>query len=85
MIGLQVWSTIVLIAVSPTGESLLITAVMKWPVLLILGLLLAGPFIAWYRLVKVRARREQLKRSEWMLDGAPPQGGDRKREAGTRR
>jgi hypothetical protein len=84
-IGLQIWASLVLIFVSPSAESIVMTAVMKWPVLVILALLLAGPFIAWYRLVRVRARREKLKRAEWMLDGTEQRETNGKRTAGAAR
>jgi hypothetical protein len=51
-----------------TWESGLILGATLWywfPPLLLLG---AGPVIFYYRLRKVRARREALRRAEWMLD-----------------
>jgi hypothetical protein len=51
-----------------TWESGLILGATFWyffPPLLLLG---AGPVIFYYRLRKVRARREALRRAEWMLD-----------------
>ena len=37
-------------------------------VALALSAISTAPAFAWWRLVRVRARREQLRRSEWMLD-----------------
>jgi hypothetical protein len=51
-----------------TWESGLILGSTLWywfPPLLLLG---AGPILFYYRLRKVRARREALRRAEWMLD-----------------
>ncbi len=36
-----------------------------------LAVLLAGPILFRYRLRRVRAKREQLRRAEWMLPEAP--------------
>ena len=43
--------------------------------LIVPALLCAGPLLFRYRLLRVRAKRERLRRAEWMLD----RGGDRDR------
>lgn len=51
-----------------TWESGLILGSTLWywfPPLILFG---AGPILFYYRLRKVRARREALRRAEWMLD-----------------
>src|SRR5262245_57085188 len=51
-----------------TWESAAVLGATMWywfPPLILLG---AGPAIFYYRLRKVRARREALRRSEWMVD-----------------
>jgi hypothetical protein len=56
-----------------TTTSFLILASTFWYWIPIIGFLIAGP-LAWrYRLLRARARRKQLVRSEWMveLDGLP--------------
>jgi hypothetical protein len=68
LIGLKVWATIILLAYAPTREALAMVAATGWPWLVALAIILAGPTVAWLRLVRVRARRERLRRAEWMLD-----------------
>ena len=51
-----------------TWESAAVLGATMWywfPPLILLG---AGPAIFYYRLRKVRARREALRRAEWMVD-----------------
>ncbi len=55
-----------------TWESGLILGATLWYFFPPLILLAAGPVYFYYRLRKVRARREALQRSEWMLDGEQP-------------
>ncbi|MGH2534278.1 MAG: hypothetical protein ACRDJW_18570 [Thermomicrobiales bacterium] len=40
-----------------------------WPFLVIPAAAVAGPAVFYFRLRRVRRRREQLRRAEWMLDG----------------
>ena len=54
-----------------TWESGVVLGATMWyvfPPLLLLG---AGPAIFFYRLRKVRARREALQRAEWMISADP--------------
>src|ERR671933_84156 len=46
-------------------------AATHWPLVIILGLMV-GPAIAAYRMLRARARREQLRREEFMLPSARP-------------
>jgi hypothetical protein len=55
-----------------TWESGLILGSTLWYFFPPLILLAAGPVYFYYRLRKVRARREALRRSEWMLDEEEP-------------
>ena len=55
-----------------TWESGLILGSTLWYFFPPLILLAAGPVYFYYRLRKVRARREALQRSEWMLDDEQP-------------
>jgi hypothetical protein len=50
-----------------TWETAAILGVTTWYWFPPLGLLLAGPILFRLRLRRVRARREQLRRAEWML------------------
>lgn len=55
-----------------TWESGLILGATLWYFFPPLILLAAGPVYFYYRLRKVRARREALQRAEWMLDDEQP-------------
>jgi len=50
-----------------TGMFLLATT---WFWIPAIGVLVAGPLVFRYRLIRVRARRDQLHRAEWMLHQA---------------
>ncbi|MBX5491355.1 MAG: hypothetical protein IRZ14_09360 [Chloroflexi bacterium] len=52
----------------PTADNLLAQVVINWPKLLVLGVFCGSPFVAWLRLVRVRAKRSRLLRAEWCLD-----------------
>ena len=71
LIAFKVWFAILLLTYAPTREGFTWIAATHWPMLIVIGLLVAGPGLAWYRLVRVRARREQLRRAEWMLESSP--------------
>ena len=55
-----------------TWESGLLLGATLWYWFPPLLLLAAGPVLFYHRLRKVRARREALRRSEWMLDDDQP-------------
>ena len=72
---------------SKTSEAGVILSATTWPWLIIPGFAVAGTVAYRYRLMKVRAKREQLRRAEWMLDeeGSVPGTGGRKFSLGVRR
>jgi hypothetical protein len=70
LLAFKVWFAILLLVYAPKHDTLVWIAATHWPLLIVLGLLVV-PGIAVYRLLKVRARREQLKRAEFMLTPAP--------------
>lgn len=55
-----------------TWEAGLVLGATLWYWFPPLMLLAAGPVVFYYRLRKVRARRDALRRSEWMLDDEQP-------------
>jgi hypothetical protein len=62
-------ATVVLIMwASQSFEAGVLVSATTWPFLVIPAMALAGPILYHYRLRRVRARRKQLLRSEWMLD-----------------
>jgi polyferredoxin len=60
--------TFYMLLLHPTAENLLAQFMINWPKLVILVVFGGGPFVAWLRLVRVRAKRAQLLRAEWCLD-----------------
>src|SRR5260221_14371801 len=70
LIAFKIWFAVLLLVYAPSHDTAVWIAATHWPLLIVLGLLVA-PGIAVYRLVKVRARREQLKRSEFMHTPEP--------------
>jgi membrane-associated phospholipid phosphatase len=72
LILFKVWFAILLLTYAPTQEGITWIVATHWPLVIVVGLLIAGPGWAWYRLARVRARREQLRRAEWMLDPSQP-------------
>jgi hypothetical protein len=67
-LALKVWTVVLLLVYAPTRDAIVMTVATTWPWIVVLAALAAGPAFAWFRLVKMRARRKRLQRSEWMLD-----------------
>src|SRR5947209_685752 len=70
LIAFKVWFAILLLTYAPTRDTALWVAATHWPLVIILGLL-AAPMIAVYRLLRGRARREQLRKAEFMTTPKP--------------
>jgi hypothetical protein len=70
LIAFKVWFAILLLSYAPTRDGAVWIAATHWPLLIVLGLLIA-PGIAVYRLVRARAHREQLRQSEFTLAPKP--------------
>lgn len=70
LLAFKVWFAILLLMYAPKHDTLVWIAATHWPLVIVLGLLVA-PGIAVYRLLRVRARREQLKRAEFMVTPRP--------------
>jgi hypothetical protein len=67
LIAFKIWFAILLLTYAPTREGVTWIAATHWPLIIIVGLLI-GPGIATYRLLRVRARREKLRRAEFMVE-----------------
>jgi len=70
LLAFKIWFAILLFVYAPTHDAAVWIAATHWP-LLIVFFLLVGPGIAVYRLLRARARRERLRREEWMLSDQP--------------
>src|SRR5690242_2947476 len=66
LIIFKVWFAILLLMYAPTRDTMVWIAATHWSMLIILALLIPS-VIAAYRLLRARAKREKLKRSEFML------------------
>jgi hypothetical protein len=65
-------ATIVLVIwASHSYQTTALVAATTWPWLVVAGVLGLGPLLFHLRLRRVRARREQLRRAEWMLGSDP--------------
>jgi len=71
LIAFKIWFAILLLTYAPTRDGVVWIAATHWPLLIIIGLLIA-PGIAAYRLLRARARREQLRQAEFMVTAPEP-------------
>jgi hypothetical protein len=65
LLAFKIWFAILLWMYAPTHDSAVWIAATHWPLVIIMALLVA-PGVAVYRLLRGRARRQRLLRSEWM-------------------
>ena len=66
LIAFKVWFAILLLTYAPTRDTATWIAATHWPLMLILPFLIPAS-IAVYRLVRVRAKRDKLRRAEFMV------------------
>src|SRR5437868_14730525 len=71
LIAFKIWFAILLLSYAPTRDTMLWTAATHWPLVIILVFLVALA-IAGYRMLKVRAKREQLRRAELIIEPIMP-------------
>jgi hypothetical protein len=71
LIAFKIWFAILLLMYAPTRDTMVWVAATHWPLVIILGLMI-GPAIAAYRMLRARARREKLRREEFMLVSTAP-------------
>ena len=67
LIAFKVWFAILLLTYAPNRDTMTWIAATHWPLVLIMPFVIASA-VAVYRLVRVRAKREQLRRSEFMVE-----------------
>jgi hypothetical protein len=68
LLAFKLATVALIIWASKSFEAGVLVSATTWPFLVIPAMALAGPILYHYRLRRVRARRKQLLRSEWMLD-----------------
>ena len=66
LIAFKIWFAILLLTYAPTRDGVVWIAATHWPLIIIIALLI-GPGLAVYRLMRARARREQLRQAEFMV------------------
>lgn len=67
LLAFKVWFAILLLTYAPTRDTMTWIAATHWPLVLIMPFVITAS-VAVYRLVRVRAKREQLRRSEFMVE-----------------
>lgn len=72
LILFKIWVIVLLLMYAPVPDGIEGIIATQWPFVVIVLFLVAVPGLAWYRLVRVRARRAKLRRQEWMLDQPKP-------------
>jgi FtsH-binding integral membrane protein len=68
LLAFKIATVIAIIWASRSWEAGALVSATTWPFLIIPAVALAGPVIYRVRVRRVRARRAELLRSEWMLD-----------------
>lgn len=68
LITFKVVTTVLIFVHLRSFDTFMFLAATFWYWIPIIGFLVAGPFLFRYRLLRLRARREQLRRSEWMIE-----------------
>ncbi len=72
MIAFKVGLTIWIILAFPSGYNLFMQLVMNWYWFAAIVLILAGPALFWWRMLRVRRKRAKLQHAEWHVDETLP-------------
>ncbi|MBV9580759.1 MAG: hypothetical protein JO057_19435 [Chloroflexi bacterium] len=72
LIAFKIWFAILLLMYAPTRDTMVWIAATHWTLLIVFGFVIAAA-IPLVRLLKVRAKRERLRRAEFMLEPSNPQ------------
>jgi hypothetical protein len=68
LVAMKIITIVIVAVIARRAEAGTLFALITWHWLLVLGALLAAPVLFRYRLRRVKARREMLMRSEWMVE-----------------
>ena len=63
----KIGGLIVVFAIEPSEMAALFAIVSTWLWVVVLAILLSSPAAFWWRIRRVRARRVELQRAEWMV------------------
>jgi hypothetical protein len=67
LLAFKIWFAILLLMYAPTRDTMVWIAATHWSLLIVFGFLIAAA-IPLLRLLKVRAKRERLRRAEFMVE-----------------
>jgi hypothetical protein len=70
LVAFKIWFAILLLLYAPTRDTMVWIAATHWTLLIVFGFMIAAAIPA-YRLVKVRMKRNRLRRAEFMLEPKP--------------
>jgi len=70
LVAFKIWFAILLLMYAPTRDTMVWIAATHWTLLIVFGFMIAAG-IPLYRLVKVRAKRERLRRAEFSVEPEP--------------
>jgi hypothetical protein len=68
LVTMKILTIVIVVVAARRAEAGALFAVITWHWLVVLGALLAAPVLFRYRLRRVRGRRDDLMRAEWMVE-----------------
>jgi len=72
LLAFKIWFAILLLMYAPTRDTMVWIAATHWTLIVVLGFMIVA-VIPLLRLLKVRAKRNRLRRAEFMLEPTNPQ------------
>ena len=72
LVAFKIWFAILLLLYAPTRDTVIWIAATHWTLIVVFGFMIAAA-IPLIRLLKGRAKRQRLVRSEFMLEPSEPQ------------
>jgi hypothetical protein len=71
LFGFKMITAIMVFLMAPALGSAIFLVIFHWFWMIPLGVVGCGAFVAWWRLVRVRSRRERLRRAEFLIEETP--------------
>ncbi|HEY1295032.1 MAG TPA: hypothetical protein VGJ60_18280 [Chloroflexota bacterium] len=72
LLAFKIWFAILLLMYAPTRDTMVWIAATHWTLIVVIGFMIVAA-VPLLRLLKVRAKRERLRRAEFMLEPPNPQ------------